>query len=487
MAHDIKASKKPNGQDGQTRLTLANLRAASALVERATFATMAGITFGGDRDVFQALGYKKKLTATDYRDRYERNGVAARIVEALPDNTWRGEGELVEEESPGRETKFEKAWEELTTLLPVWPMMRRADILAGLGRYAVLLIGFPGDLKLEAEKVQGPEGVLYLRAYAEDDAAITEIETDATSPRFGLPTLYKIKRLTPAITFGGASSLSEEKEVHWSRVIHVADGLLDDDVYGEPRLRRGWNLLDDLEKVTGAGAEAFWRRANPGIQFDLDKDLEIDEDGEKLLTDEVDEFVHDPRRALRTRGMTVKMLEASVAQFGANVSSIMDLLSTSYGIPKRILTGSERGELASTEDRSNWADRVAERRSAFAEPQVVDPFVGRLVTYGALPKPASFAPRWPEVDTMDEDDRAGLGQTLAEMNKAQVEAEGELVVTANEIRDRVFNLEPHDEPGASAGEEAPAAASGKPGAQPGTGEQTGSTLPSENTSPRYVV
>ena len=37
------------------------------------------------------------------------------------------------------------------------------------------------------------------------------------------------------------------------------------------------------------------------------------------------------------------------------------MISAETGIPKRILTGSERGELASSQDRDNWFERYPER------------------------------------------------------------------------------------------------------------------------------
>jgi hypothetical protein len=49
----------------------------------------------------------------------------------------------------------------------------------------------------------------------------------------GLPRYYTVKRTNLANASGA----------------HVADGLMDDNIYGEPRLRCIWNLLNDLEKV----------------------------------------------------------------------------------------------------------------------------------------------------------------------------------------------------------------------------------------------
>ena len=50
--------------------------------------------------------------------------------------------------------------------------------------------------------------------------------------------------------------------VHASRVLHVAEDCLDDDVYGIPRLKPVFDRLDDLLKVVGGSAEFFLRGAS---------------------------------------------------------------------------------------------------------------------------------------------------------------------------------------------------------------------------------
>ena len=73
---------------------VASLRVLSELVggvgSRVDLARYAGKSFHGKRDLYDALGYDRSLVVEKYRDRYERYGVAKRIVEAAPKATWRG-------------------------------------------------------------------------------------------------------------------------------------------------------------------------------------------------------------------------------------------------------------------------------------------------------------------------------------------------------------------------------------------------------------
>ena len=68
------------------------LNVFSALVNRSNLASRLGVmTYGGDRDLYQALGYPKTLTFTDnYLPQYIRNEVAKAIIDRPVRAAWRG-------------------------------------------------------------------------------------------------------------------------------------------------------------------------------------------------------------------------------------------------------------------------------------------------------------------------------------------------------------------------------------------------------------
>jgi hypothetical protein len=408
----------------------------SILTARAELSSAAGKTFGGERNVDEALGYKAALEVEDYRNRYKRNPIAARVIEAFPRGTWRGAGELIEDEDPNKITDFEHEWGLFATRLKVWPTLLRADILAGLGRYAIVLLGAPGVLSSPLKKSLRSTDIAYLATYAEDNAKILEFEKDLGNPRFGRPIFYEISKMVPEAT--GTLAAEAKSKVHWSRVIHVADGMLEDNVYGQPRLERVWNRLDDLDKIVGAGAEAFWLRAHQGYQFDLDKEMELTAAAEQDLKDEVDEFINGLRRAVRTRGMKLTTLGSDVATFDRNVESVIGQIAAGTGIPQRILMGSERGQLASQQDRVNWAERVQDRRVEYAGPLVVGQLVDRLIEHGALPTPTEYDIRWPAIFDLSDEEKATIGVKWAEINSKMKKT----VILPNEFRDRLWGWSP---------------------------------------------
>lgn len=406
--------------------------ATSDLVSRGFLARWAGKTFGGNRDVWDALGYKKYLTIQDFRLRYERGGIAARVVEAKPESTWRGTGEVIEVEDPNTITNFEQAFMDLNKRLDIWSSFYHADVMAGIGRYAVILLGAPGPLEEPIPSPLKPDNLVYLMSFAEDEAKIhnEDLVKDTADPRFAMPEMYELTRLKPK------NGLVQK--VHWSRLVHVrAEGVPDGVLYGPERLRKPWNYFDDLDKVVGGGAESYWVRAHQGYVFNLDKEADLKPEKKKEMQDQLDEFINGMRRVLRLQGVEAKTLGSDVADFSGPASSIVDMISSTTGIPKRILMGSERGELASTQDRENWSDRIDDRRTQYAHPMVVKPFVQRLIDLKALPEPKEFSTRWPDQMSLTETEKADLTLKLSKSNQQQ----GEDIFTTDEIRDRVWGME----------------------------------------------
>lgn len=433
------------------------LRSASIALQRLQFAQHAGMTHGGERDMYDTLGYDRVITDKQYRARYHRGGIAGRVVDALPKAVWRGGFELTEDEDPKNVTDWEKAWEKFDKRVKVAAKLQRAHILSGLSTYSVVLIGAPGDLSKPLPKGDGTlDKILYLMPFAggggpqwmrqgnqrqqvpiDADVRVEEYDKDPKSARFGLPTTYKFKRTTlddPAF----------QKSVHWSRVLHIADNVLDDEVFGSPILERVWNLLDDLDKTTGGGAEAFWLRANQGLNIDIDKDHNIGDVGspERIaLADEVEKYRHNMTRIMKTQGAKVTTLGSDVANFQQPADTILTQIAGATSIPKRILTGSEMGELASSQDRENWRDQVVGVREGFAEPFIVRPLVDRLIEYNYMAEPAApYEVRFATIITMTEEEKHAGVNAWAEANSKA----GQPVFDVDHMRDYWYGFDPLD-------------------------------------------
>lgn len=437
----------------------------SAVVDRIRFARRAGFQYAGKRDVYEVAGYPSESdlegrTAYDYYwSRYERQDIAGRLVDMPPAASWRKPPEIVEPEQEDG-TEFTEAFAELADRLHLWNRLERADRLARIGRYGVLLVGTAdtgtdGDMMQPIGDVGGPDGVLYLSAYSEKHAEVTGWESDPSNPRFGLPSDYQIDLA------GGVTNFpSADARVHHSRLIHIAEGKLSDEVFGRPTLKRPFNRLIDLEKVTAATGEAYWQLAVKFLLAKLDAEADISGAELKELGEELEDIQHDLRRQIALKGGSLEWMGGDTPDPSAAADLFIQLIAAAGGIPKRILIGNETGERASSEDQKQWLGSIMERQTSFCEPVILRPLIDLWIRIGALPAPGAdgYDVVWPNLFALDEVQLAEVSMKRAQTAQALtavgsdpydlVHVDDESVVTlrpSEEVWDE-RDAEPDDDP-----------------------------------------
>jgi hypothetical protein len=395
------------------------LRTLSDIISRSGL--MRGLgqdTYGGDRDVYTALGYPKTINPEDYRRRYERQDIAQVINDAYPKKCWHKEPRIYEDEDDESSTSFEKQVEELSNRLRLWEKLKRLDILTGLGRFGILFLGF-SDASTKEELRQevgggGNEGNLelkYIHPYSEKNVKVLRHDRDPTSERYGYPVEYQIK-------VEGPDNTSDTIIVHHTRVLHVCENLLDGNIYGQPRLKVVYNRLIDLERVVGGSGEMFWRGARPGLMFTKNPNVNWgNNQSTQDLHNQMDAYAHGLNRVIRAIGVEAKSLTPQVEDPTSHVDVQMQMVSAVTRIPKRILTGSERGELASSQDEREWRDNINARREGHCEDNIVRPFIDLLIEYGILSAPKEYALEWPDLWQMGRKEEVEIGKAEATMVK----------------------------------------------------------------------
>jgi len=350
--------------------------------------------FSGKRNLYDVFGYRDQVTFDDRYLKYLRQDVAARIVDAPAAALWTNPPEII-----SNDDVWNERWDDLVARYALYANVERVDKLAGIGRYSILLIGFNDGRPLKDPVntraiTQSKTPILYLQPYSEGTATVKQYNDDPSSEDFMKPLIYTINPMTDfVIGFDNtikkpvAGSMSTSFEVHASRVVHIAENTLENQVYGSPRMERVFNILDDLLKVTGGSAETFWLTANRGLHIDIDKEMEVEPNDASAIKEEIDEYINNLSRVIRTRGTTVKALGSDSPDPTGTFKMLISVLSGATGIPSRILIGSEAGQLASDQDRANWADRVDERRANFGNPIVLFSLIRKLVKAGFLPSP----------------------------------------------------------------------------------------------------
>lgn len=395
------------------------LRRMSVLLQRAGFTGLLGQTFGGKRDYWEVFGYDRILSSSQIWEMYHRGGIAKRIAHAYPDSTWGRPPQLYVKDNP----EWNAAWDSFVKKWKLWDVIKKADIMCGLGRYSVVLVGTTSP-NMEAPLRKGVS-ITYLQPYSEQNVKVSEWVRDPSNPRFGKPLYYTISPNKNRNIIHQESTLApvaSSFRVHYSRIWHIANDTLESPVYGIPRYAAIWNYLMDLIKVVGSSAESYWMTAYQGLHANVDSEVEMAEQDAADLSDEIDEYQHGLRRFIRTRGVDVKSLGSRVADPRGAFDTVLTLIAGTTGIPKRILLGSEAGQLASSQDKAAWAERIEENRTNFAEPAVIWPIIDWLMNYEFISPAEDVQLLWPEAYRMSPLERgqqsAQTARTAANLMKA---------------------------------------------------------------------
>lgn len=419
------------GNNAELGAQIQRIQVLAELVSRKGTGHRFGKQYGGQRDIVEALGYPRTILYDDLLAVYTRQEMAKAIIDRPVKSTWRGDFKLVETYTDD-ETPLEQAWNQLYRSLHMKQNFLRVDKLASLGNYAILFLGFNDINNSEAlvNPVKAGTGreLLYTKPFGQNVINITEWDLDTSSPRYGQPLLYSVDMDEPAMRQG------RNALIHHSRIIHVAYDLLESEHEGTPILESVFNRLKDLEKLVGGSAEMFWRGARPGYVSKIDPDYMLTAETEDGLKRQLDEFENNLRRFLVLEGASIESLEPQVVDPSMHVDIQIQMISAVTGIPKRILTGSERGDLASTQDKDNWLDLVQMRREEYAEPKIVRALIDRCIEFGALPPPIkdTYKIKWQDLYAPSVKDQTTIGQLRALALKHY---------TTNEFADRFIPFE----------------------------------------------
>lgn len=389
---------------------------ASEKLLRERFGQLAGLSYGGDRDIWEAAGYPEDYTFGEGWSRYKRQDITRRIVDLPVQRTWRHPPNILEGERD--DTTFVEQWDDLWDDLGLQTQFEKADRMASIGEYSVVLMGFAGaatdqELRNPVDEgdVNAPEDVLYARPYKESDVTVESFVQSPGDSRFGRPETYRIDLSGGENKFQASSVV-----VHWTRVLHIVEDPLDSDVYGLPRLQRVLNRLIDLEKIVASTGEAYWQLITPILKAVVDEDADLSSADMDNLEDDLLDVLHDLRRHFISQGMDLEYLESDHAPDPSSASDlVMLLISAASGIPKRILFGTETGERASEQDAREFDAMIGTRVETYAEPTIVRQFTDRMILLGALEEPAEeYKLVWPDRISQTESEKAETDNTVAD-------------------------------------------------------------------------
>lgn len=536
-------------------------------------------------DIDKAAGYPpltEFVSILAYRQMYDREAIANRVVGVMPCETWQVSPEIYEDAAADTLTDFEQGWRQVEQNIStdsyyedqrgstLWEYLKRVDELSGIGTFGVLLLGLadgklleqpaagappdgmpravPGDKDtprdgatpedMEVKDIYGaatlnplsstlgtdaqyrgvqftpgfyPDGnpyapldpygnndtddvagsyanyfnpneirnpnnsrrrrgvkgtgptntLLFLRVFDESLVQVVQYEADLRNPRFGQPVMYLITLNDPRTPHSGIGLPMATLRVHWSRIIHIADNLRSSEIFGVPRMLPVWNRLLDLRKLYAGSAEMYWQGALPGLSFEthpqLGGDVNINIAG---MQDMVQKYMSGLQRYLQLRGMSAKTLSPTVVDPTPQIDAVITAICIQLGIPVRVFKGSERGELASSQDDAKWNDRVRYRQHTYVTPRILCPMANRMIQLGIVPKPSmtsskktkitdptginrGFHISWPDLDSQTDENRADIGLKRIQTLQAYVGPGASLstLITPLDLFTKILNFD----------------------------------------------
>ena len=111
MKRGIKGNTNYQKQLAIIPKNLEQLKTFESLIQsRLNYSGILGESYGGDRNIYQALGYSEKISYEKYLSYFKREDIAKTLIEKLPKSCWTNHPPTVTDDTP--DSEFERGYEE---------------------------------------------------------------------------------------------------------------------------------------------------------------------------------------------------------------------------------------------------------------------------------------------------------------------------------------------------------------------------------------
>lgn len=387
-------------------------------------------------DHFRDFGWPDQLTFAQLYRMYRRNGLAFSGVDKTVLKTWQDNPEVWEHEDPA-ESDLEADIRQRFADLRIWQIFAEADRRSMVGKYAAVILRFRDNLGFDQPVGRVPGGLEGLAGAIpawEGQLTVAEFDTDPNSETYGEPLFYQFDEAAV-----GENKSARHLRIHPDRILIWSD---DGTINCQSALEPGYNDLLDAEKVKGAGGEGFWKTSRGAPLIEAREGVDAKEIAQMMgggsspsefidkINEQIDNFQSGFDKGLMLGGMTAKPMQISLPIPEHFFAAPVQGFAASLHIPVKILTGSQTGERASTEDAREWAQTIKARRTTRNLPLVRE-FVNRLERFGILPE-KDWHIEWQDPTEANADEKMGRAKDMSEINAKHP---NEYVFTPDEIRE----------------------------------------------------
>lgn len=395
------------------------------------------------------FGYSESLDFFMFHDAYKRHPLAKAAVHRILDETWKDNPWITD----GDQLKDTGPSVLANELLERFVMQfKDADRRQMVGRYAGIIVRYADGRMTDqpvdtaAVKRGGINSIVEMVPAWEGQLRVSETDTSILSQNYGKPTMYQY---TEGVLHNGDQA-PRQFMVHPDRVIIFAEGSSDGSLYsGVPLLEAGFNNLLNLQKVSGAAPESFFKNAARQLVYQLDKEADLEDLAAALGASDIDELPDKINELIKklnagfdsgtaVQGGTVTAIEGNVYDPKSTWEINAQEFAGSVGVPMRQLVGSEQGKLAGEQDGNGFSSRCMSRRGWVGS--VMMQWINQLVTWGVL-DPAKYRVEWSDLLEPSLDDKLAMAERMVKVNETASRAGMGLMFTDDEVRE-VTGYEP---------------------------------------------
>lgn len=183
----------------------------------------------------------------------------------------------------------------------------------------------------------------------------------------------------------------------------------------------------------------YWRGAFFGLSIEGHPDETTKFDADTVRT-AMEKYMTGLQRYILSPSATIKSLAPQVVDPSPQIDVQITAICIQIDVPKRIFMGSERGELASSEDKGSWNGRLNGRQIGYITPRIIVPFADRLIMIGVLPEPEGYSVVWPDLDALTDEQQAAVAAKRTEAMAKYVGGNVEAIMPPLDFLTRILGM-----------------------------------------------
>ena len=391
----------------------------------------AQMAMSAKHDHYKDFGYPETVTFPMLYKMYMRNDLAKAAVRKTTEKTFQNLPEVKSGETEISE--LSDAFERLG----FWDKVADIDEYAQVSGYSGFVLRIADDkaFNLPVDGAVRLDDIIELIPAWSEQLKVSEWHlNEDDSDNYGKPKSFTYNEA--AITREGAN---RSVVVHPDRVFVWS---MDGTTNAPSSLLSGYNNLLDMEKISGAGGEGFWKTAAARLNIEIDKATDFNEfkaavesETGKTIQQALDEKAKKLNAGFDSSyispGMKVGTFSVSLPQPKEFFDVPLQSFTAGRSMPAKILVGMQSGERASTEDAAECNNTIKSRRNRWTKPSIRT-FLEKLEAFGAIL--SGWVLEWDDLSDDTPSAKLARADTMADINTKQAALDDQPIFAAGEIR-----------------------------------------------------